>query len=64
MTRSTDRRRRPSVWTVIALLVFAAALTLWIVVRPDDADQDNQPISPRSESVDAIQANGGVDRPG
>jgi hypothetical protein len=47
MTRSTDRRRRPSVWTVIALLLFVAALTLWIAVRPDDADQDNQPIAPR-----------------
>jgi hypothetical protein len=35
------------VWTVIALLLFVAALTLWIVVRPDDADQDNQPIAPR-----------------
>ena len=48
MTPSTKHRRRPSVWTVIALLLFVGALTLWIVVRPDDADQDNQPISPLS----------------
>lgn len=47
MTRSTDRHHWPTVWTVIALVVFVAALTLWIVVQPDDADQDNQPISPR-----------------
>jgi hypothetical protein len=48
MTRTTDRRRRPSVWTVIALLLFVAALTTWIAIRPDDADQDNRPISPLS----------------
>jgi hypothetical protein len=48
MPRSTDHRRRPSVWTVIALLLFIAALTLWVVVRPNAADQDNQPIPPLS----------------
>ena len=48
MTRPTDRRRRPSVWTVIAFLLFIAALTLWIFGRPDESDQENQPISPWS----------------
>ncbi|HEY5874958.1 MAG TPA: hypothetical protein VIT64_06635 [Ilumatobacteraceae bacterium] len=33
---------------MIALLLFVAALTLWIVIRPDAADQDNQPIPPLS----------------
>jgi len=47
MPRSHDRRR-PSVWTVIALLLFVAALTLWVVVRPNATDQDNQPIPPLS----------------
>jgi hypothetical protein len=36
------------VWTVIALVLFVAALTMWIVIRPGDADLDNQPSSPRS----------------
>jgi hypothetical protein len=48
MPRSHDHRRRPSVWTVLALLLFVAALTLWIVVRPNAVDQDNQPILPPS----------------
>ena len=43
---SSARRRRPHVLTAIAIVVFVAALTLWIVARPDDADQDDQPISP------------------
>ena len=54
MTPSTKRRRRPSVWTVIALLLFVGALTLWIVVRPDDTDQDNQPISPPPSATSSM----------
>jgi hypothetical protein len=56
MTRPPHRRRRPSVWTVIALLLFIAALTLWIVVRPNDADQDNQPISPLPIATSSMQS--------
>lgn len=33
---------------MLALLLFVAALTLWIIVRPKAADQDNQPIPPLS----------------
>ena len=44
MTSST--RRRPHVLTAIAIIVFVAALTLWIVARPDDTDQEDQPIAP------------------
>ncbi len=39
---------------MIALLLFVAALTLWIVVRPDDAGQDNQPISPPSSIATSL----------
>ncbi len=43
---SSRRRRRPQVVTAIVIVVFVAALTLWIVARPDDADQEDQPIAP------------------
>ncbi|MGD9702140.1 MAG: hypothetical protein AB7Q42_06450 [Acidimicrobiia bacterium] len=41
------RRQRLSTW--IAIVVFLAALTLWIIGRPDD-DQIEQPIAPVATS--------------